>query len=34
MLEFPRWKYALVLILSLVSVLYAVPNLFPQDPAV
>ncbi len=34
MLEFPRWKYALVAILVLASVLYAIPNLFPQDPAV
>lgn len=34
MLDFPRWKYALVLILGLVSVMYAVPNVFPQDPAV
>jgi preprotein translocase subunit SecD len=34
MLDFPRWKYALVLILGLVSVMYAVPNVFPQDAAV
>jgi len=34
MLEFPRWKYILVLALLFFSVLYAVPNLFPQDPAV
>jgi len=34
MLEFPRWKYALVMVMILASVLYAVPNLFPQDPAV
>ncbi|MCK7593695.1 protein translocase subunit SecD [Pseudomarimonas salicorniae] len=34
MLDFPRWKYALVLILGLVSVMYAVPNIFPQDDAV
>ncbi|GIX34343.1 MAG: protein translocase subunit SecD [Lysobacteraceae bacterium] len=34
MLEFPRWKYALVLILGLISVLYALPNVFPKDPAV
>ncbi len=34
MLEFARWKYALVALLVLASVLYAVPNLFPQDPAV
>lgn len=34
MLEFPRWKYALVAVLAIASVLYALPNLFPQDPAV
>ncbi|HET6603989.1 MAG TPA: protein translocase subunit SecD [Xanthomonadaceae bacterium] len=34
MLEFPRWKYALVLLLAVLSVVYAVPNLYPQDPAV
>ncbi len=34
MLEFPRWKYALVVFLILASLLYALPNLFPQDPAV
>ncbi len=34
MLEFPRWKYVLVLMVLLFSILYAVPNLFPQDPAV
>ena len=34
MLEFPRWKYILVLVLLIFSVLYAAPNLFPQDPAV
>ena len=34
MLEFPRWKYALVIIIVLFSALYALPNLFPQDLAV
>ena len=34
MLEFPRWKNILVLVVLLFSVLYALPNLFPQDPAV
>ncbi len=34
MLEFPRWKYVLVLATLLFSILYALPNLFPQDPAV
>jgi preprotein translocase subunit SecD len=34
MLEFPRWKYALVVILAIASVIYAAPNLYPQTPAV
>ncbi len=34
MLEFPRWKYALVVILVIASVIYALPNLYPQTPAV
>ena len=34
MLEFPRWKYVLILIVLVLSVLYALPNLYPKDPAV
>ncbi|MFT4256079.1 MAG: protein translocase subunit SecD [Pseudoxanthomonas sp.] len=34
MLEFPRWKYFVILLVVAVSVLYALPNLYPQDPAV
>ena len=34
MLEFPRWKYALVIVLVIASVIYAIPNLYPQTPAV
>ncbi len=34
MLEFPRWKYALVVLIVLVSIVYAIPNIYPQDPAV
>ncbi len=34
MLEYARWKYLIVLVVLAFSVLYAVPNLFPQDPAV
>ena len=33
MLEFPRWKYALILLVVLLSALYALPNLYPQDPS-
>ncbi|HZW18612.1 MAG TPA: protein translocase subunit SecD [Luteimonas sp.] len=34
MLEFPRWKYVVILIVVLVSTLYALPNIYPQDPSV
>ena len=34
MLEYSRWKYLTILIVLAFSVLYAVPNMFPQDPAV
>ncbi len=34
MLEFPRWKYFLILIVVALSVFYALPNIYPQDPSV
>ncbi|WP_202844017.1 protein translocase subunit SecD [Luteimonas saliphila] len=34
MLDFPRWKYALILVVVLLSALYAVPNLYQKDPSV
>lgn len=34
MLEFARWKYTLIVIVLLLSTLYALPNIFPQDPSV
>ncbi len=34
MLEFPRWKYVLILIVVLLSVLYALPNMYQKDPSV
>ena len=34
MLEFPRWKYALILIVVLLSALYALPNAYLKDPSV
>src|SRR5690554_5623510 len=34
MLEFPRWKYALIVIVVLFSALYALPNLYQKDPSV
>ena len=34
MLEYARWKYVVILLVLLVSVLYALPNTYPQDPSV
>ncbi|HWS39779.1 MAG TPA: protein translocase subunit SecD, partial [Arenimonas sp.] len=34
MLDFSKWKYALVFMMLVFSTLYFVPNLFPQEPAV
>jgi preprotein translocase subunit SecD len=34
MLEYARWKYVLILIVVLASALYALPNVFPQDPSI
>lgn len=34
MLDFPRWKYAFVALVVLFSIVYALPNMYPQDPAV
>lgn len=34
MLEYSRWKYLLLVVLLAFSVLYSLPNLFPQQPAV
>jgi preprotein translocase subunit SecD len=34
MLEFPRWKYVLILLVVMFSSLYALPNIYPQDPSV
>jgi len=33
MLEYARWKYVLVVTVLLLALLFAVPNLFAQDPA-
>lgn len=32
--EFPRWKYWLVIVALLLGTLYALPNLYPKEPAV
>ena len=34
MLEFARWKYVVAAVVIGLSVLYALPNVFPQDPSV
>ena len=34
MLEYGRLKYSLAVVVLLLSVLYALPNLYPQDPAI
>ncbi|KGI78702.1 protein translocase subunit SecD [Oleiagrimonas soli] len=34
MSDFPRWKYALVVVVLLLGLLYALPNVFPPQPAV
>ena len=34
MLEYARWKYVVALLVLLLSALYALPNLYPQDPSV
>lgn len=34
MSDFPRWKYALVLVVLLFGIVYALPNAFPPQPAV
>ncbi|HET7300205.1 MAG TPA: protein translocase subunit SecD [Oleiagrimonas sp.] len=34
MSDFPRWKYALVIVVLILGLLYAVPNLYQRQPAV
>ncbi|MET0254444.1 MAG: protein translocase subunit SecD [Luteibacter sp.] len=34
MSDFPRWKYALVVLVLLFGIVYALPNVFPPQPAV
>src|SRR5580658_4008285 len=33
MLEYPRWKYLLIALVLLLALLYALPNVFGEDPA-
>ncbi|GHB22738.1 protein translocase subunit SecD [Salinicola rhizosphaerae] len=32
--RYPLWKYLLILVVCVVGIVYALPNLYPQDPAV
>ena len=32
--RYPQWKYLLIITIILVSALYALPNLYPSDPAI
>jgi preprotein translocase subunit SecD len=34
MLEYARWKYAIIVLVTLLAGLYALPNVYRQDPAV
>lgn len=34
MLTFPRWKYFIVLVVTILAFLYAMPNIYPQDSSV
>jgi len=34
MLEYGRFKYLIIVVVVLLSVLYALPNLYPQDPSI
>src|SRR3546814_20476957 len=34
MLEYGRFKYITILVVVFLSVLYALPNIYPQDPSV
>ena len=32
MLEFPRWKYLVILLVLAISAIYALPNIYQKDP--
>ncbi len=34
MIDFPKWKFGLVAVVLLLAILYALPNIFAQEPAV
>src|SRR5690606_7790060 len=33
-MRYPAWKYVLILVVLVISTLYALPSLYPDDPAV
>lgn len=33
-MRYPAWKYLLILVVLVVSTLYALPSLYPDEPAV
>jgi len=32
--QYPAWKYLLIIVLLVVGIFYALPNLYGEDPAV
>jgi preprotein translocase subunit SecD len=34
MIDYPKWKYALIGVILVAAFFYALPNIYPQDPAV
>ena len=32
--RYPLWKYLLILVVLVVGLIYSLPNLFPEDPAI
>ena len=32
--QYPLWKYLVIAVVAVIAVLYAMPNLYPDDPAV
>lgn len=33
-MRFPSWKYAVIVLVAILSVLYSLPNLYPDEPAI
>ena len=32
--RYPMWKYIFIIIVTLIGLIYALPNLYPSEPAV